>query len=98
MEALITESDKLQLWFNLSYASFLTVPRVLMEAMPIEWQDKMADLLYEYQDAFPNQPDISSRVQITTVSGKLIKTPDWMLNYRHPNKEEINKLRYKYTK
>ena len=30
-------------WFGLSYASFLTLPRVLMEAMPEEWQRKMTN-------------------------------------------------------
>jgi len=70
-------SHALQCWFNLSYASFLTLPRVLMEAMPVEWQNRMVALLNEYAEAFPNQPDIGTRVQVTDLSGKLIKTPEW---------------------
>lgn len=68
------------------------MPRVLMEAMPDAWQEKMAALLRQYGDAFPNQPDIGTRVQITK-NGKLISTPDWMINYRHPDDTAIDELR-----
>ena len=83
--------EKLWGWFGLSHASFLTLPRVLIHEMPDEWQDKMADLLNEYYENFPNQPDIGTRVQITE-NGKLIKTPEWLVNYRHPDKDMIKKL------
>ena len=86
------ETRDLQCWFGLSYASWLTLPRVLMEAMPDRWQADMAKLLHEYDEAFPNQPDIGTRVQITH-KGKLIKTPEWLLNYRHPDRSEINRMR-----
>lgn len=82
----------LSCWFGLSYASWATIPRVLMEAMPQEWQEKMARLLWEYQEAFPNQPDIGTRVQITK-DRKLTKTPAWLLNYRHPDREIIASMR-----
>lgn len=89
------ESSDLQLWFNLSYASWLTLPRVLMEQMPVAWQDQIAALLNEYREAFPNQPAIGTRVHITDLAGKLIKTPDWLINYRHPDKAMIDSLRNK---
>ena len=85
--------EKLWEWFGLSRASFLTLPRVLMHEMPEQWQDKMADLLKEYDETFSNQPDIGSRVLITDSNGKTIKTPDWITNYRHPNQDEIDKLK-----
>jgi hypothetical protein len=84
--------DRLSTWFGLGRASFLTLPRVLMEAMPDHWQGRMAALLEEYNEAFPHQPDIGSRVQITQ-DGKLIKTPAWLLNYRHPDQAAIDALR-----
>ena len=87
------ESESLQLFFGLSRASFLTLPRVLMEAMPVSWQDKMAELLKQYGEAFPNQPNLSTRVQITDMAGRLIPTPDWIINYRHPNPAAIKTLR-----
>jgi len=86
-------SEKLWNWFGLSRATFLTLPRVLMHEMSEQWQDKMADLLKEYDDTFSNPPDIGSRVLITDSNGKTIKTPAWITNYRRPNQDEINKLK-----
>jgi hypothetical protein len=79
-------------WFGLSYASFLVLPRVLMQEMPKDWQERIAVLLNEYDDAFPNQPDIGTTVQATK-SGRLTKMPPWLLNYRHPARDEIAKLK-----
>ena len=85
-------NEKLSCWFGLSYASFLTMPRVLIESMPEKWQEKMAELLCEYDEVFCNRPDIGTRVLITK-NGKLVKTPEWLLNYRRPDMAEINKLK-----
>ena len=87
------ESDRdLQAWFGLSYASWLTLPRVLMEAMPDDWQERMAVLLNEFGDAFPNQPDLGTRVQVTQ-GGKLIPTPSWLTDYRHPDRSVIDSIK-----
>lgn len=86
------EKEDLHLWFGLSYASWLTLPRVLMQSMPEDWQRSMARLLNEYEDAFPNQPELGTRVQCTK-SGKLVKSPDWLINYRRPHFEKIEELR-----
>lgn len=86
------DNSDLQCWFNLSYASWLTLPRVLMEAMPQNWQTQMAKLLREYDDTFHKLPDLGSRVQVTK-NGKLCKTPDWLINYRHPDKARIERLK-----
>jgi hypothetical protein len=86
--------SSLHLWFGLSYASFLTLPRVLMQEMSLEWQEEMAKLLKEYDEEFPNKPEIGTRVQITR-NNKLIKIPDWLINYRRPDKDMIDKLKGK---
>lgn len=85
-------NPELSRWFGLSYASFLTLPRVLMEDMPDEWQAKMAELLNEYDAAYSNQPDLEPFVQFRR-GNRFVKAPEWILNYRRPNKEEINKLK-----
>lgn len=85
-------TDDLWTWFGLSYASFLVLPRVLMHEMPVEWQRQMAKLLWEYQDAFPNQPDITTSVQARK-DGRLIKMPEWLCDYRRPDENQIAKLR-----
>lgn len=84
--------SKLWGWFGLSRASFLTLPRVLMHEMPDDWQGKMAALLKEYNDYYPNQPEIGTRVQATK-GGRMIKWPEWALNYRHPDFEEIEAMK-----
>ena len=85
--------DRLWLWFELSRASWLTVPRVLLHEMPDEWQDKMAALLEEYEQTFTNWPDgIGTRVQITD-GGKLTRCHNWLLDYRHPSQGKIATLR-----
>lgn len=85
--------EKLWGWFGLSRASFLTLPRVLMHAMPDEWQGKMADLLEEYENEFCNQAELpGSRVQAVR-GNKLVSWPEWLLNYRRPDKAEIDMVR-----
>lgn len=84
-------NEALWLWFGLSRASWLTIPRVLMHEMPDEWQLRMAVLLNEYDEHFPNGPNLGTRVQVTK-NGKLTQTPDWLINYRHPEHEYIDQL------
>jgi len=81
-------------WFGLSYASFAVMPRILMHAMPDDWQKKMAKLLREFDREFENF-DICSgyTVQLKNSDGKFIKSPQWLLNYRRPDEYEINKCR-----
>lgn len=64
-----------------------------MQEMPKEWQDKMAELLYEYDKAMVNPPDLGTRVQITK-NEKLVATPEWILSYRRPerHRETINHI------
>jgi hypothetical protein len=85
--------DRLWLWFGLSRASWITVPRVLAHEMPDEWQDKMAALLEEYEETFTNWPEgIGTRVQLTDCE-HLTVLHNWLLNYRHPAKGKIATLR-----
>lgn len=83
---------KLSCWFGLSYASFVVMPRILMEAMPDAWQGRMTALLTELDDAFPSSPVVTTRV-LPLVNGKLARRPEWVLNYRHPDPTEIAKAR-----
>ena len=82
----------LSCWFGLSYASFCTLPRVLMEGMPDEWQWKMAQLLTEYNAEWEQPAGIGTRVQVTQ-GGRIVKTPDWIVNYRHPDRGVIESMR-----
>lgn len=93
----MAKSENLQEWFGLSYSSFCVLPRVLMEDMPQEWQDKMAALLNEYDEAF-DQGLVgvhSCRVQAVGQNNKLMKMPSEILNYRRPCQLFLNKVRVK---
>ncbi len=83
--------NKLWDWFGLSYSSFLVLPRSLMHEMPEQWQEKMAELLHEYDETF----DTSGVCQQVIVCAKneenrFMHLPQWLLNYRHPDKKTIN--------
>lgn len=82
----------LSAYFGLSYASWLTLPRVLMEAMPDDWKRGMARLLHEYEDTYTNQPEYGTTVRVT-VGGQLAPTPEWLINYRHPDWAMIDQVR-----
>lgn len=90
--------EKLLRWFSLSYASWLTIPRSLMQEMPDEWQSKMADLLNEYDEHFDftTLDGLSTTVNIKK-NGKFCKPPYGLLNYRHPDREFIDSLKRTYT-
>jgi hypothetical protein len=84
--------DRLWSWFSLSSASFLTLPRVMMHEMPDEWQGKMAALLEEWDNTWDSYelptPSVNAKKD-----GKFTKWPNWVLNYRHPDRYEVEKLR-----
>lgn len=48
--------DRLHLWWELTYAQYLTIPRSVMQTMPDEWQDKMAALLEELDSTMEWRP------------------------------------------
>jgi hypothetical protein len=88
-----TGYNSLWLWFSLSYASWLTMPRVLMHEMPDDWQDRMAQLLREWDDAWDTSAMPNTRVQAIGQRGKITRFPAWINNYRHPNMSEIDEVR-----
>ena len=95
-------NDKLQTWFGLSYASFINLPRVLIQEMPDEWQSKLADLLDEYDETFDtssieSEGKIINGTKILPVDDRIrfMKWPYEMLNYRHPDRNFIDSLRIK---
>lgn len=84
----------LQLWFGLSRSSFAVLPRVAMEAMPKEWQEKMSELLFQYDDTI-NTSAFGVDSCFVTAKGsdnKFIKMPEEWLNYRHPRPEVIAEI------
>lgn len=86
--------DQLWGWFGLSRSAYVVLPRVMMHAMPDDWQGRFAELMDEWGDHWPNQPDITAHVQIKQ-NNRFISTPPWLLNYRHPDHNQLNAMRGK---
>lgn len=84
--------NDLWLWFGLTRASFLTLPRVMMHAMSDNWQRDVAKLLNEFDSAFPNAPAIGFTVRATK-GKKLVPMPECLINYRRPMRDEIDGMR-----
>ena len=85
--------DKLWDWFGLSYSGWLTLPRVLMHEMPDEWQERMADLLLEWNERWDTN-DMPTPYVLARQGNKFTKWPSWVTNYRRPDKEEINARKF----
>ncbi len=65
--------------FGLTYASYLVVPRLVLQAMPVAWQRKFVALL----EQLPDTPVYS--VQRRDPCGRFI--PDPLADYRHGHYE-----------
>jgi hypothetical protein len=87
-------SHELECWWELSYAQFLTIPRVAMQSMPTAWQDQMAGLLNELDSRIDWRPKSGRyHVQINTALDEpkggrypepvLKKVPLEQCDYRH---------------
>lgn len=80
----------MSVWFGLSYASWLTLPRVLCQEMPEAWQEKMVKLLDEFADEFPDWAEDCDDIYVTSrKSGRITRLPEWLSQYRHPEKIKI---------
>ena len=66
--------DTLWMWFSMSRASWLTLPRVLMHEMPDDWQQRMAELLHEWDETWDSQ-EMPSPIVSARVDGKFTKWP-----------------------
>lgn len=94
IEKTYDERKDLHLWFGLSYASFLVLPRVAMMQMPDAWKEKMAELLNEY-DATIDMSAFgvhSCFVTVKNADNRFMKMPEELVNYRHPTQDTINIL------
>ena len=84
--------DDLWSWFGMSYSAWLALPRSLMHAMPDDWQKQMAGLLDQWDAAWNTAhlpaPYVSARDGV-----RFTRWPEWLLNYRHTSKAEIDAVR-----
>lgn len=67
-------------WFGLTYASYLVLPRSVLQAMPPEWQGRLVALLDEASELV-ELPNDNYTVTLRQC-GKFVRDP--FANYRHP--------------
>lgn len=79
-------------WFELTYAEFLTIPRLVMQSMPPAWQRQMVGLLKELDDTFDWRPENGRYwVRIRDDKGRFHAPDHDICNYRHGNVEHLRK-------
>jgi len=68
------DPEPIHLWFNLTYANYLTLPRSVLQSMPREWQAKFVDLLEEMRERYGglDWPDYHVKAKR---DGKFIQDP-----------------------
>jgi hypothetical protein len=77
-------------WFELSYAQFLTVPRIFMEAMPYSWQKKMVKLLNELDESYDWRPKNGRFwVSLRDRNGRYHQLPHNICDYRRGSVEHL---------
>lgn len=86
--------NELSLWFELSYARYLTVPRSILEAMPDEWQGKLAALMREMDETFDWRPEEGRYYCYLRDAAGHFRS-DSLQEYRHPDRGLIESLRRK---
>lgn len=58
------QSPNIHLWFELSYSSYLTVPRTVLQSMPDEWQRRFTRCLEEMDAAIDWRPKPGLRYRV----------------------------------
>lgn len=74
-------------WFELTYASYLTVPRVLLEQMPAEWQHAFARLMDEMAEHYRAPLEGEYAVLLRGEAGRYAVDP--LRNYRYPDRSAL---------
>lgn len=77
-------------WFGLTYASYLVLPRSLLQEMPTDWQAKFVGLLHEMEREFPGH-DGKYEVHVRGESKRYESDP--LSDYRRPDAAAIAKAR-----
>lgn len=82
----------IHLFFELSYAQYLTIPRSILQAMDPEWKERMAKCLNELDETFNWRPSEGKYwVQLKNDLGMYVKDP--LMEYRHPDTKYIESLK-----
>lgn len=85
----IDDKEPIHEWFELSYAQYLTIPRSVLQSMPIEWQERFVKCLEELDDTIEWRPnDGCYWVQLKDDKGRYMK--DDLQDYERGRRRIIN--------
>lgn len=85
--------DPVHTWFGLTYSSYLVLPRVLMQEMPVEWQTRFVTCLEEMSEVFDIPDCWGYMVKPKGRHSRFIKDP--LCNYRRPDWGAVEACRKK---
>ncbi len=55
-DRLLLSNEPIHLWFELSYAQYLTIPRSVLQSMPVEWQRRFVECLEQMDETIDWRP------------------------------------------
>jgi hypothetical protein len=92
MSAADLSPEPIHQWFELTYAQYVTVPRSILQAMPVEWQRCFVRCLEELDETFAWRPAEGCYwVKLKDGKGRYVSDP--LMQYRHPDRVHIERLR-----
>lgn len=72
----IEDHDHIHVWFELTYANYLVLPRSILQSMPGDWQKRFVACLTELQEAARDVPQAEQyRVHVTDARGRFVSDP-----------------------
>jgi hypothetical protein len=91
-ETYCTDPEPIHGWFSLSYASWLVLPRVVLQAMPVAWQRKLVGLLRELDETFDWEPKGGTFiVRFCDELGRVRSMPPGLSDYRRGKVEHLRR-------
>lgn len=93
--------EPIHTWFGLTYAQYLTIPRSILQSMPVDWQQEFVDLLNELDDTIDWRPDWGTQYKVSLytieedINGQRewgIELPDPYMDYERGRKRVPRKI------
>jgi hypothetical protein len=79
-------------WFGLTYASYLTLPRSILQAMPAAWQHEFVRLLDQLSAEYTAPIDTHTRYAVLLRDGRgRFRGHDPLRHYRYPDRGAIER-------
>jgi len=73
-------------WFELSYAEYLTIPRSVLQSMPVEWQERFVKCLEELDETIDWRPE-TGRYMVYLTDGNKRYAHDPLRDYERGRRQ-----------